>query len=178
MAELPAEGLEVLCQNENRAALVRTMWGIARCTCAPPDSSIFLFPPHQEFAGRRLVSAMQRRKAQFAKSGKIRVRLPPKLRQKRPFLQLGPMGKINHLAKADVLPATINRLCVDATHADLLRQVRGSPRILCSDFRCYVAFCELRKITPPPPTEEAAVPWICVFNNTATYGNYVSYLQK
>lgn len=36
----------------------------------------------------------------------------------------------------------------------------------------------MRLIAPFPPTDETLAQWICVFNNAATYGNYVSYLQK
>lgn len=109
LAALPAEGLEALCLNVTHDALVRTLWGVARCTFPPPASSSFLIPPHQEFTDRHLVKAIQRRNAHVAKSGGIRVRLPPKLNQKRSFLKLGPMRKIRHRAKADLLPAAITR---------------------------------------------------------------------
>ena len=179
LAVVPPQGLEVLCAEVVHAEIVRTLWGIARCTFAPSSSSTsFLIPQHQEFTEHHLVNAIKRHKTQVARSNQIRAKLPPKLKKKRSFLQLGPMQKIKHMAKADLPPEAISRFCLDAAQANLLKQIKGSLPSVCSAFRCYIAFCELRDLTPFPPTEETVIQRSSVFKNTATYGNYVSYLQK
>ena len=93
LAALPAEGLEFLGQTEGRAVIIRALWGIARCTFVPSDSSSCLVPQRQEFAMDHLVMEFQRRKAQFARSGKIRVRISPEIKQKQSSLHVGPMKK-------------------------------------------------------------------------------------
>ena len=49
---------------------------------------------------------------------------------------------------------------------------------MASAFRCYTAFCELRKAAPFPVREEVVLQWSSMFNTTATFGNYVSLLEK
>ena len=177
LAELPPKAGDTV-PERGPCCFIRACWGIARCTFPPSSSSNSLVRPHQEFTGHLLAKAIQKHMAQFSKCGTIRARLPPKLKAKRHFANLGPMQKTQHLAKADALPAAIDRFCIDATHANLLKQVRGSLPSLCSALRCYVAFCEMRKITPFPPTDDTVAQWRCVRNNTSTYGNYFSHLQK
>lgn len=62
--------------------------------------------------------------------------------------------------------------------AQLPESSKGALPGLASASRCYVSFCQLRDITPLPPTEDKVVQRICVFDNNATFGNYVSYLEK
>ena len=64
------------------------------------------------------------------------------------------------------------------TQANLLNQVRGSLPAIFSALNCYVAFCELREDRPFPTTERLVLEWGSVFNNTATFTNYVPRLQK
>ena len=89
-----------------------------------------------------------------------------------------PMQKISRLAAAPLRPAVLDLFVFDAAQSNHLKEVKGSRPVLSSSFGCYMFFCQLRSVAPCPPTEEAAIQWISAFNDTATFENYVSHLQK
>ena len=91
---------------------------------------------------------------------------------------MGPVQRIRLLGSPAVLPREVGRYVRDATQANFLKQAKGSLPGMASAFRCYAAFCDLRKVAPFPVREEAVLQWISMFNNTATFGNYVSLLEK
>ena len=171
--------MEVLCGAADFAVIIREPWGVARKTFAPASSSSFcLVTPDQQVGSLTLTRAVKKHTAQYARSGRLHIHLSKKLKQKRSFDKLGPMQKIAQLEKSQLLPSAIERFCGDDARTNLLKQVRGSLPGLTSAFRFYTAFCELRNFTPFPPTEDKAVQRSCVFNNTATFGNYIPYMQK
>ena len=56
--------------------------------------------------------------------------------------------------------------------------VRGSLPVWGSAFRFYLDFWHLRNYTPPPTNAEKVAVRSCVFNDTASFGNYVYRLEK
>ena len=82
------------------------------------------------------------------------------------------------LANAQLSSSTLDKFALSSTQANLLKQVRGSLPAIASAFRCYTAFCNLKGFTAFPPTEEAALQWSSVFDDTATFGNYIQHLAK
>ena len=104
----------------------------------------------------------------------MRAHLSKNLKQGRSFTKLGPKRKIARLRNARVAPAVLGRLCADSSRANMLKQVRGSLPGSVSAFRCYLAFCQMRNLTPFPPTEDKAAHWSCAFNDNAAFGNYSS----
>ena len=137
-----------------------------------------MIPPRKFLTRDSLTKASKRHTHQFQQSGQLNVRIRDRVRLPSTFARLGPARKIQLLMKSDIDPLQINRLVADNVQANLLKQVRGSLPGVSSAYRCYTAFCELRKAHPFPPTEELILQWICVFNDTDTYGNYVSLLEK
>ena len=91
---------------------------------------------------------------------------------------MGPVQRIRLLGSPAVLPREVGRYVRDATQANFLKQAKGSLPGMASAFRCYAAFCDLRKVAPFPALEEVVLQWSSMFNNTATFGNYVSLLEK
>lgn len=179
LSEVQSAGVEVLRINTETAEIARSLWGIARTTFAPAaSSSSYLIPSGQGVNAVNLTTSVKLHSAQYAETGRRHVHLSKKLKQGRLFAKLGPMRKISKLRASRIPPATIDRFCEDSEQANLLKQVRGSIPGLTSAFRFYTAFFHLRELTPFPPTEEKVAPRRCVFNDNATFGNYVSYLQK
>ena len=160
-------------------AVARALWTVARTTVVPPSSSAeYLTPAHAVFTQDSLVKAIRTHAAQYASTGQLRVATKKKLHIPRNFSQLGPSQRIKLLQAAALVPSVLDRYVKDATQANLLKQVKGSLPGMSSAFRCYTAFCELRKTTAFPPHEETVIQWSSMFRNTATYGNYVSHLEK
>ena len=123
------------------------------------------------------MKALKAHAKQFASTGKLRVRTT-KHHLPRAFGRLGPAQKIKVLQASAMAPRILDRFVVDDAKANLLKQVRGPLPGMASAYRRYTAFCELRQ-TPPFPVSKEVVPQrISVFNNSATFGNYVSLLEK
>ena len=157
----------------------RALWSISRVTInTPSPSAEYLTPAHALFTQDSLVQAIKRHKSQFASTGQLRVATKKKLHIPKNFSRMGPAQRIKLLQSAALVPAVLDRYIKDATQANLLKQVRGSLPGMASAFRCYTAFCELRKTAAFPPQEETVLQWSSMFRNTATYGNYVSHLEK
>ena len=179
LAQIESAGLEQLCAGSQYPALTRSFWGITRSTFAPAaSSSALMVIPEQEVNALTLKHAVKRHTAQYASTGKLHIHLSRKLKQGKTFAKLGPAKKIAQLKAAKIRPAVISRFCEDAANTNLLKQVRGSLPGMNSAFSCYIAFCELREFPPFPPTEDKVVLWSSVFNDTATFGNYVAHLRK
>ena len=49
---------------------------------------------------------------------------------------------------------------------------------MASAFRFYLAFCQMRNFAPFPAAYETLALRSSVFNDTATFGNYISHMQK
>ena len=94
------------------------------------------------------------------------------------FAKMGPAQRIRLVGSPDVLPREVGRFIKDANHANFLKQVKGALPGMASAFRFYTAFCDMGKVAPFPVREEVALQRISVFNNTATFGNYVAILEK
>ena len=109
LTEVHPDGLEVLCWAADFAVIIGALWGVARATFAPSasSSSCCMVAPDQKVGGRALTRAVKKHASQFARSGKLRIHLSKKLKQKRSFEQLGPMQKIDQLTKAQLLPSTL-----------------------------------------------------------------------
>ena len=179
LAGILPEGLEPLCSGTEQPGLLRSFWGITRTTFAPASSSSsYMVLPEQNVDALTLTQAVKRHTAQYVSTGKLHIHLSKKLKQGKTFAKLGPARKIAQLRAAKIRPAVISRFCEDAAQTNLLKQIRGSLPGMTSAFRCYIAFCELREFPPFPPTEDKVVLWSSVFNDNATFGNYVSLLQK
>ena len=95
--------------------------------------------------------AAKRHSEQFGRPGRLHIHTSKKLRAPADFALLGSAQKIKLLGDRSVLPRTLTRFIEDITHANLLKQVRGSLRGISSSFFCYLAFCERTKIPPFPP---------------------------
>ena len=137
-----------------------------------------LFQPPGTVSQDTALKALKRHAKQFRTSRKITIHPPKKLRASAEFARMAPSMKINRLASGRVMPRAVSRYVADSTQANLLKQVRGSLPGMASDFRRYLSFCELDNAAPLPPMEETVLRWSSVFNDTATYGNYVGQLQK
>ena len=114
--------------------------------------------------------AIRRHSAQYAAAGPIAVRAKRRLYVARPISTMGPAHRIRLIGSSDVLPRAVDRYIKDAAHDNLLKQVKGSLPGMASYFRCYAAFCELRKVTPSPARGELAIRRSSMFNNAATFG--------
>ena len=88
------------------------------------------------------------------------------------------MARIKVLRETRQAAARIDRFAQDRTHANLLKQVRGSLPAISSALNCYNSFCDLRDTRPFPVTEQIVLEWSSVFADTATYANYIPNLQK
>ena len=179
LSTIQSEGVELLCAGTDQPGLLRSFWGITRSTFAPASSSSsHMILPEQEVNAGTLKQAVKRHTAQYVSTGKLHIHLSKKLKQGKSFAKLGPARKIAQLKAAKVRPAVLSRFCEDAANTNLLKQVRGSLPGMNSAFSCYIAFCEMREFPPFPPTEDKVVLWSAVFNDNATFGNYVAHLQK
>ena len=157
----------------------RAVRSSARAAFAPLSSAgAHLVPAHELFAHDSLVLAIRRHSAQFSVSGQIVVRAKRKLHAPRPFTKMGPAQRVRPLGAPAVLPHEVDRFVKGAAHANLLKQAKAPLPGMASASRCYAAFCELREVAPFPVREEVALQWSSMFNNTATFGNYVSLLEK
>ena len=70
---------------------------------------------------------------------------------------MGPAQRIKLFSSGQLIPRAVARFMEENTQANLLKQVRGSLPGVASAFRCYLAFCELEKVNPLPPTEETVL---------------------
>ena len=158
----------------------RAQWSDSRTDSSASSTSDaeYVAPAHELFAKDSLLKAIRRHSAQFARTGKISARAHTQLRQPASFSKLGPAHKIRLLKSAGMLPSAVDKFINDNTKANLLKQVKVSLPGMASAFRCYTAFCELRKVPPFPDSEEVALQWSILFNNTAAFGNYISLLGR
>lgn len=128
LADVRPAGLGALYGTAEFSALVRAFWGVARTTFSPPASSArYMFPPGQGVGALALTMAVKKRASQFAKTGKLRIRLSKQQKQKRPSATLGPMRTIAHLRKGRLLPYVLDRFCSDAARKNLLKRARAAP---------------------------------------------------
>ena len=79
--------------------------------------------------------AIRRHSAQYSAPGQISVRTKKKLRVPRSFSKMGPAQRIRLLGSSDVIPSTVDRYVKDASHANLLKQAKGSLPGMADAFR-------------------------------------------
>ena len=125
----------------------------AICSASRTDSSAsstsaaeYLVPARELFAKDSLLKEIRRHSAQFSRTGEISVRTHNKLHMPESSSRLGKARKLRLLKSAGVLPCAVDRYIKDGTHANILKQVNGSLPGMASAFRCYTAFCELRRV--------------------------------
>ena len=91
---------------------------------------------------------------------------------------MGPAQRIRILGSADVLPRTVDRYIMDATHANFLKQAKGPSRGWNLLSASTPLFANSEKLRLFSVREEVVLQWSIMFNNTATPGNYGSLLEK
>ena len=178
LAEVPMSAVFALCEGTPHPQAIAALWSVSRSCLKGGTSADHLIPPHKFLTRESLTKALKRHTRQFQESGKLQVRVRNRVHLPGTFAKMGPAQKIQLLLKSDITPLQADRFVADNLQTNLLKQVRGSLPGVSSSYRCYTAFCEWRKVQPFPPTEELILQWSCVFNDTATYGNYVSLLEK
>ena len=94
------------------------------------------------------------------------------------FAWMGPAQRIKLFPAGRLIHRAVNRFIEENAQANLLKQVSGPLPGISSAFKCYLAFCEMEKVNPLPPAEETVLRWSSVFNDTATFGNYVPHLRS
>ena len=162
-------------------AAFRALWSASRADSSAPSNSAaeYLAPAHEVFTKDSLLKATKCHSAQFSRTGGISVRTHTQLLQPAAFLKLGPAREIRLLKSAGVLPKAVGRFPNDITQANLLKQVKGSlslawlrpSAVIQTSANCV-------RFPPFPALEETAPQWSSVFNNTATFGNYISLLGR
>ena len=179
LAEVHVSELHSMATASPFPVVLRALWSSARMAYAPLSSAgEDLTPAHELFTQDSLVKAIRRHSAQFAHSGTIAAKSSSTIKAPKAFDKMGPARKIRYLKSSAVHPLQVNRFIKDQTQANLLKQVKGSLPGMASAFRCYTSFCELKGVRPFPVREEVVTQWSSVFNNTATYGNYVTLLER
>lgn len=93
------------------------------------------------------------------------------------FDRMGKAHQIRLLKSAGEAPIAMDKFIKDANQANLINQVKGSLHGMASPLHCCTVFCELRKAHPPPDSEEVILQRRSLFNKTATFGNYVTFLE-
>ena len=153
----------------------QAIWSISR---SPPKAALscseYFAHGRAIFTQDSLLRAIRRHSAKFAAAGRISIRTKRKLNAQRPLPRLGPAHRTRMLKSPDVVPRAVGRFIKDATQGNRTRQAKGSYPGTASAFRCYAAFCELRKVPPSPASEEVAIQRNSLFSNIATYENYVA----
>ena len=178
LAAVPLSAVFALCEGSPEPMAISALRSVGRIALTEGSSADRLIPPRKFLTRDSLTPALKRRNRQFQQSGKLIVRIRGNVRLPSTFPRMGPSRKIQLLMKSDVTPLQVSRFVEDNAQANLLKRVRGSLPGASSAFRCYSAFCELAKAQPFPPQEEMILRWISVFNDTATFVNYVSLLEK
>ena len=178
LATVGADQIHPHCASSEHPRIIRALWGACRPSFSIGDSADCLVRPHGFLTKDALVSAVRRHSRQFQRHGRLEFRTPDKLHAPAGFSRLGPSQKIKMLKSNRVMPRQLNGFIANGTQANFLTQVRGSLPGLASAFRCYSPFCELIAKPDAPPTEELIIRWSSMFNDTATFENYIFLLQK
>ena len=176
-AILPAD-VHALCEQSPEPRVDRAFWGAQRANMTYGATAVHLIQPPGVVSPDSFLNSTKRHAKQFERWGKLRVRTSKKLKTPPNFARMGPAQRIKLFSSGQLIPKVVNRFMQENLQANLLKQVRGSLPGIASAFRCYLAFCELERANPLPPMEETVLKWSSVFNDTATFGNYISYLQK
>ena len=178
LAQVPMSAVFALCEGSLHPQAIAALWSIARSSLKEGTSADHLIPPHKFLNRESLTKALKLHARQFEESGQLKVQLRDRVILPESFARMGPARKIQLLQKSNITPLQANRFIADNLQMNLLKQVRGSLAGISSSYRFYVAFCDWREVQPFPPSEELILQWSTVFNDTATYGNYVSLLEK
>ena len=151
LAEVDLPELHAMASNSPSPVVSRAVWSDARAAFAAlPSTGEYLVPAHELFTNDDLVLATSRHTAKFSSSGSIAVRTKKKkMRAHRSFSKMGPR-RIRIPNSPAGTPRALDRYIKDSTHANRLKQVKGSLPGMAPAFRCNTAFCKLRKVAPIP----------------------------
>ena len=114
-----------------------------------PVPGTFMVHGNASLTNTSLAKALRAQPAHVQNSGKIILRASRKLHLPRHFGQFGPAQRIRVLRPDATTSRAMIRFVFEATSANLLKQVRGSPPSMASAYNCYTAFCEMRKAPFP-----------------------------
>ena len=95
----------------------------------------YLVPAHELFTNDDLARAIRRHSALYASSGSIDVRAKRKLRAPRTCCKMCHAQRIRLMGSSAGLPRTADRYIKDATHANVLKPVKGFLPGMASAFR-------------------------------------------
>ena len=178
LATLPAMTFETTFSGTDRLTETRALWGSARALFSKQANGDFLPSSALFFASDTFVKAVHAA-SKRAKTDNLALAhdIDP-FDLKPTFNKMGPVAKITSLRKRNFPSRKLSHLITEWTQPNLLKQIKGSFPSIASAIRCYTSFCELVSAHPFPPTEERVIRWSCVFNDTATYRNYIGHLRS
>ena len=142
------------------------------------DQSANLSQPQVDVSRDTILKAIKRHSKQFSGPGRIRSRPHRKLYAPSNFARSGPAQKIKQLSRASVRPNQLNRFVQDISQANLRKHVRGSLPGIASAFGRCLSFCELTNTLPLSPMGGTVLRRSSVFNDTSTFGGYISHMRK
>ena len=99
------------------------------------------------------------------------------LKQPAKFDKLGPSAKLEALRSSNASRPKLNRYLETGASVNLLKSSRRAIGGAASAIRCYVSFCELKGIRPFPAKEKYILRRSALFNETATFQQYVNSLS-
>ena len=178
LAALGPVALDVLTAPLEGRHAIRNFWRAARMDAAKASSADALILNQQDVDVQAFQRDVKRHRAELSRTDPDHGPGCSCLRLPEGFDRLGALDRTKAIRSSAQASSRADRFFHDRTHANLLKQVRGSLPVLCSALNCYVAFCELREAQLFPVTERLVLEWSAVFNNTATFANYVSRIQK
>ena len=92
--------------------------------------------------------------------------------------KMGPAAKLRALRFPNASRAKMNRLFETGASANVLKSSRRAIGGVASAVRRYTAFCGINGIRPFPAQEKYVLQRSSVFNETATFQQYVNSLRK
>ena len=161
-----------------KAKLARNLWQACALTFMEPTDGNLLALNDVSKNAERLIEKLKGREFRatgFAKSFKFHEK---KLNQGKTFQALGPAAKIRALKESNISKHRLSNFLEAGATLSLLKASRKAFKGLASAIRCYFSFCELKGIKPFPIKERYILQWSALFNETATFQQYVNSLRK
>ena len=153
-------------------------WTATRLNVAKASSADSLIPDQQNVDVRTSQRVFKRHRDELSPAipdsgnGRSGMRLPAD------FDRLAPMARIKATRASGQASTRVDRFIHDMPQADLAKQVRGSPPVICSASNFFTSLFELREGRLFPATDQLILEWVAVFSDTSTLANYISRLQK
>ena len=157
---------------------LRALWGAARAVFTKNANEDFLPSSTLFFSSDTFVTAVKEASKRAKTDTPALCHEVKSFGLKPSFNKLGPAAKIAQLRRRNLPQQKLTRFITERSQLNLLKQIKGSLPSIASAIRCYTSFCELINVRPFPPTEETVIQWSCVFNDTATYRNYIGHLRS